>query len=201
MPCRKGSTNPEESRSAPSPSHATRGRFVEICARATSGHVAAPPSRVMNLRRFIRQPLAGRLLWAMPGSFRPIPRIAHLATAGPAALRDFGPANDRSGSFSSDRPAPDALGMSASLRSRPNCRTAANRRSVPRGDITRCSKPTGSRNQRVGRRSFRQRSATHCKCHTGEALAKSFGQTVTNSFLRHCTMIGTKSELSPVWSN
>ena len=32
------------------------------------------------------------------------------------------------GSFSSDRPAPDALGMSASLRSRPNLRTAANRR-------------------------------------------------------------------------
>src|ERR1700730_12667054 len=33
-----------------------------------------------------------------------------------------------SGSFSSDRPAPDALGMSASLRSRPNLRTAAIRR-------------------------------------------------------------------------
>src|SRR3984893_11049080 len=35
------------------------------------------------------------------------------------------------GSFSSDRPAPDAPGMSASLRSRPNLRTAANRRDVP----------------------------------------------------------------------
>jgi hypothetical protein len=35
------------------------------------------------------------------------------------------------GSFSSDRPAPDALGMSASLRSRPNLRTAAIRRGVP----------------------------------------------------------------------
>ena len=42
---------------------------------------------------------------------------------------------------------------------------------------------------------------THCECHTGEALAMSFGQTVTNSFLRHCTMMGTKSVLSPVWSN
>src|ERR1700737_3414977 len=40
----------------------------------------------------------------------------------------------RVGSFSSDRPAPDALGMSASLRSRPNLRTAANRRGVPGGD-------------------------------------------------------------------
>ena len=35
------------------------------------------------------------------------------------------------GSFLSDQPAPDALGMSASLRSRPNLRTAAIRRGVP----------------------------------------------------------------------
>src|SRR3984893_9280335 len=34
---------------------------------------------------------------------------------------------------SSDRPAPDALGMSASLRSRPHLRTAANRPFVPKG--------------------------------------------------------------------
>ena len=26
---------------------------------------------------------------------------------------------------------------------------------------------------------------THCECHTGEALAMSFGQTVTSSLLRH----------------
>ena len=45
-----------------------------------------------------------------------------------AAMRDVSPAYVGSGSFSSDRPAPDALGMSASLRSRPNLRTAANRR-------------------------------------------------------------------------
>src|SRR5947209_10063987 len=40
---------------------------------------------------------------------------------------------------------------------------------------------------------------THCECHTGEALAKSFGQTVTSSLLRHWTMIGTNygSALSP----
>src|SRR5260370_22591624 len=37
-------------------------------------------------------------------------------------------------SFSSDRHAPDALGMSASLRSRPNLCTAANRRGVPTAD-------------------------------------------------------------------
>src|SRR5260221_3320313 len=36
-----------------------------------------------------------------------------------------------SGSFSSDRHAPDALGMSASLRSLPKFGTAANRRGVP----------------------------------------------------------------------
>src|ERR1700726_4340599 len=46
------------------------------------------------------------------------------------------------GSFSSDRPASDALGMSASLRSRPNLRTAANRRGVPRTDLSNCSKKT-----------------------------------------------------------
>src|SRR5262245_16626304 len=43
-----------------------------------------------------------------------------------------------SGSFSSDQPAPDALGMSASFRSRPNLRTAAIRREfqVERGGKT-----------------------------------------------------------------
>src|SRR5262249_62420205 len=43
-----------------------------------------------------------------------------------------------SGSFSSDQPAPDALGMSASFRSRPNLRTAAIRREfqVERGGET-----------------------------------------------------------------
>jgi hypothetical protein len=39
---------------------------------------------------------------------------------------------------------------------------------------------------------------THCECHTAEALAKSLGQTVTSSFLRHCTIIGTNSVLRPV---
>jgi hypothetical protein len=44
---------------------------------------------------------------------------------GHAALQDFDLAYRRIGSFSSDRPASDALGMSASLRSRPNLRTQA----------------------------------------------------------------------------
>ena len=44
------------------------------------------------------------------------------------------------GSFSSDQPAPDALGMSASLRSRPNLRTAAIRRSVPIPDSCTAAK-------------------------------------------------------------
>jgi hypothetical protein len=42
--------------------------------------------------------------------------------------------------FSSDQAAPDALGMSASPRSRPNLRTAANRRGVPPADEVRRSK-------------------------------------------------------------
>jgi hypothetical protein len=39
---------------------------------------------------------------------------------------------------------------------------------------------------------------THCECHTAEAFAKSFGQRVTSSFLRHWTMIGIESVLRPV---
>jgi hypothetical protein len=39
---------------------------------------------------------------------------------------------------------------------------------------------------------------THCECQTGAALATSFGHTVTSSFLRHWTMIGTESMSSPV---
>jgi hypothetical protein len=39
---------------------------------------------------------------------------------------------------------------------------------------------------------------THCERHTAEALAKSFGQIVTSSFLRHWTIIGTNSVLRPV---
>src|ERR1700737_3459851 len=43
------------------------------------------------------------------------------------------------GSFSSDRPAPDALGMAASLRSRLNLRTAAIRRGVPQANQVQCN--------------------------------------------------------------
>ena len=61
-------------------------------------------------------------------------------------MRDVSPAYVGFGSFSSDRPASDALGMSASLRSRPNLRTAANRRDVPGGEgaDSRAAKPWGS---------------------------------------------------------
>src|SRR6202011_952394 len=52
----------------------------------------------------------------------------------------FAPPDFRNGSFSSDQPAPGALGMSASLLSRPNLRTAANRRGVPQAAVSRCSK-------------------------------------------------------------
>ena len=62
---------------------------------------------------------------AAPPTVRPQPPLGqHIAlvrsSQGLAALRKFNPANVSNGSFSSHQPAPDALGMSASLRSRPN---------------------------------------------------------------------------------
>src|SRR5467141_144216 len=61
----------------------------------------------------------------------PTVRGAWTVGRGQSCSAPFCTANVADGSFSSDRPAPDALGMSASLRSRPNLRTAANRRGVP----------------------------------------------------------------------
>jgi len=49
----------------------------------------------------------------------------------------------------SDQPAPDALGMSASLRSRPNLCTAAIRRGVPGRDLSRCGIADGRTNPRL----------------------------------------------------
>src|SRR5215813_14236480 len=46
------------------------------------------------------------------------PTIAHTARQQTAALQDFDPGHVRFGSFSSDRRAPDARGLSASLRKR-----------------------------------------------------------------------------------
>jgi hypothetical protein len=53
--------------------------------------------------------------------------------------------------FSSDRPAPDALGMSASLRSRPNLRTAAIRRGVPTADYRTAAKIASLDHRRLPR--------------------------------------------------
>src|SRR5271166_5816422 len=66
-------------------------------------------------------------------SHRKLPRRSHACNPHGAiiALQHPDTALVWLGSFSSDRPAPDALDMSASLRSRPNLRTAANRRGVP----------------------------------------------------------------------
>src|SRR5215831_4740746 len=44
---------------------------------------------------------------------------------------------------------------------------------------------------------FEEASTVHA-CHLGEALATSRGHTVTSSLLRHWTMTGTASVLSPV---
>src|ERR1700730_17285567 len=80
--------------------------------------------------------------WHVPASVRGLPSERndttarasglHVRRAGLAVLRRT--SNDRLVSFSPDRPAPDALGISASLRSRPNLRTAANRRGVSEAD-------------------------------------------------------------------
>jgi hypothetical protein len=94
------------------------------------------------------------------------------------------------GSFSSDGPAPDALGMSASLRSRPNLRTAANRRDVPIGDV--CS--AANRNGRGRDASYLAPPAQNRTCgfpaygsHLGCVTAKrSLGQ--------GCRMIGSGSQ-------
>jgi len=55
------------------------------------------------------------------------------------------------GSFSSDQPAPDSLGMSASLRSRPNLRTAAIRRGVPCMDGARGAREKNLTSPRIVR--------------------------------------------------
>ena len=64
------------------------GSFAGCCAPAASGHAtAAPPMSDMNSRRFIMAPVLRR-------------KVAHIGTAGDAAVRDFDPANERFGSNS-----------------------------------------------------------------------------------------------------
>jgi hypothetical protein len=92
------------------------------CARATNGHEVAPPSRVMNSRRLMGYP---------PFEDHTLPHPYGNAALCITAILG---ADVGDGSFSSDRPASDAPGMSASLRSRPNLRTAAIRRFVPGPD-------------------------------------------------------------------
>src|SRR5262245_60694881 len=67
-------------------------------------------------------------------------RIAHLGTEETAALRDFNAAYDRSGSFSSDRHAPDARGMSASLQKLTSERLPRYVRLVPTSDSCTAAK-------------------------------------------------------------
>jgi hypothetical protein len=62
------------------------------CARAASGHAAAPPSSVMKSRRFTAQCLP----------VLQTESIAHLGPAGGAALQDFDLADNRNGSNSTD---------------------------------------------------------------------------------------------------
>jgi hypothetical protein len=84
-------------------------------AARADGH--ANDQSLMNSRRLMRAPLIPGIA---PGRCRKC-RVCITAILA---------ANVSVGSFSSDRPAPDALGMSASLRSRPNLRTAAIRRGL-----------------------------------------------------------------------
>src|SRR5262249_54904840 len=64
-----------------------RGRLAGAWARAMSGHEAAPPSSVMNSRRFTAQCLRAST-------------EKDSTTGGSAAVRDFEPAYDRYGSLS-----------------------------------------------------------------------------------------------------
>src|ERR1700730_9061222 len=92
-----------------------------------SGHAtAALLSSVMNSRRLMYCPRSRITPYHIV-----VGRNATLCITAKLA------ADGRDGSFSSDRPAPDALGMSASLRSRPNLRTAANRRGVPLAAVSK----------------------------------------------------------------
>jgi hypothetical protein len=45
------------------------------------------------------------------------------------------------------------------------------------------------------------RAVAHQDRQTGGLLATSFGQTVTISLPRYCTITGTERTFNPVWSN
>jgi hypothetical protein len=88
MPCRNALCKPAAASGDEPESHPIRQTLPACCARAASGHAAAPPMSVMNSRRFT----AGFLPYFEPqGS---TPRVWQ-ETAEP---RDFNATYDRSGS-------------------------------------------------------------------------------------------------------
>ena len=102
------------------------------------------------------------------------------------------------GSFSSDQPAPDALGMSASLRSRPNLRTAAKDakcHTCTIGDLSRCSnhrqvaglRRRGRNRQRMSPRYRPLRAAGWCGRGRGVSIRSmaAFKSAVPESRRRH----------------
>src|SRR5262249_27422303 len=87
----------------------TRRIRSACCARAASGHdTIAPPRSVMNSRRFIRS----HCIHCPPNQRGSIADWRG-SSQGRAAVRDFGRAKRRLGSFSTDGTARDARGMSA----------------------------------------------------------------------------------------
>src|SRR5262249_48104827 len=59
MPCTNAAKSPETAdRDAP-PSQPIRQTLPDCCARAASGHAAAPPMSVMNSRRLMRPSITG----------------------------------------------------------------------------------------------------------------------------------------------
>jgi hypothetical protein len=99
--------------------------FSDCCARAAIGHAAAPPSSVMNARRCMSSPKVRRRHPNASNEYFDRAQTGHqnhCRSAQPMSLMGQSPRF---------RCAPKIAPMSAILRSRPNLRTAANRRGVP----------------------------------------------------------------------
>jgi hypothetical protein len=102
-------------------------------------------------------------------SGRSVPiRIAHLGASGDCCTAGFQTGLCRFRVIFVRSTRSRRLGMSASLRSRPNLRTAAIRRGVPRGDLSRCS-------------NVREQSCVYSI--TSSAIASRFGGTSRPSAL------------------
>src|SRR5262245_14160002 len=100
--CQPSTRNPASNRSAcrngspggglPGDKTPTRGILPACCALTASGHAAAPPSSVMNSRRFI-----SKVTCCCAVSVLPMERVAHLDVAGVCCAAGFRPRECRLG--------------------------------------------------------------------------------------------------------